>query len=145
MRENTACTASVCSNRRKCTRVTSKPKTTVLVVDDDSSLLRALRRLLKAFDFEVLTFDRAEALLACKIPDGAACVLLDIYLPGMSGIELCQTLVAMGCNLPVILMTARDDEVTQRRAREAGALATIFKPFDEEVLIATIGRALNAS
>jgi two-component system, LuxR family, response regulator FixJ len=123
--------------------MTSDQKGTVVVIDDDSSLLRALRRLLLAVDFEVLIFDSAEALLASAVPTGKVCLLLDIYLPGMSGIDLCKTMAASGRSLPTILMSARDDEVTQRKAREAGVIGTLYKPFDEDVLLNTIARAFG--
>lgn len=113
------------------------------MVDDDPSLLRALRRLLLAAGFEVLAFDSAEALLASKVPADNACLLLDLYLPGMSGADLCRTLAASGRRLPTILMTARDDQATQRIVRETGALATLYKPFDEDPLLDTIARALG--
>ena len=121
----------------------SKSKGTVLVVDDDASLLRALRRLLLTVDFEVAVFDSAEAFLAGHLPAGKICLLLDIYLSGMSGIDLCKTLAASGRSLPIILMSGRDDEITQRCAREAGAIATLCKPFDEDVLLNTVARALG--
>src|SRR5260370_29915107 len=104
-----------------------RQKKIVLVIDDDASLLRALRRLLLAIDLSVLIFDSAEAFLASEIPAGNVCLLVDIYLPGMSGIDLCKTLAASGRSLPTILMTARDDPATQRIAREAGALANLYK------------------
>jgi len=115
---------------------------TVIVIDDDPSLLRALRRLLLAVDLSVLVFDSAEAFLAARVPPGKVCLLLDIYLLG-SGIDLCKTLAASGRNLPTILMTARDDEVTQKNARAAGAVGTLFKPFEEDVLLDAIARALG--
>ncbi len=106
-------------------------------------MLRALRRLLLAADFKVLAFDSAEAFLASKIPAGDVCLVLDIYLPGMSGIDLCRTLVASGRSLPTILMTANDNEATQKIAREAAVLATLYKPFDEDALLDTIALAPN--
>lgn len=121
----------------------SKSNGTVLVVDDDSSLVRALRRLLVAVDLDVLVFDSAEAFLASELPAGKVCLLLDVYLPGMSGVDLCATLAASGRSLPTILMSARDDEATQRKARASGAVATLYKPFDEEVLLNTLARALD--
>lgn len=115
---------------------------TVIVIDDDSSLLRALRRLLLTLDLDVLVFGSAEAFLAAALSAGKACLLLDIYLPGMSGIDLCKTLAASGRSLPTILMSAHDDEVTRRHAREAGAIGTLYKPFDEDVLLNIVARAL---
>jgi two-component system response regulator FixJ len=120
-----------------------KQKQTVILVDDDASLLRALRRLLLAADFKVLAFDSAEAFLASKIPAGKVCLLLDIYLPKMGGVELCGALAASGRSLPTILMTGNDGEATQKIAREAGVFATLYKPFDEDVLLDTIARALG--
>jgi CheY-like chemotaxis protein len=72
----------------------------------------------------VLAFDSAEAFLATEIPTGNVCLLLDIYLPGMNGIDLCGALAAFGRSVPTILMTANDDEATQKIARNAGVLAT---------------------
>jgi FixJ family two-component response regulator len=123
--------------------MTSNPKRTVLVVDDDASLLRALQRLLQELHLEVLTFSSAEAFLASEIPDGDVCLLIDVYLPGMSGIELCKRLAASDRSLPTIVMSAHDDEVTQRNARQAGAVATLYKPFDEDVLLNALTRALG--
>jgi FixJ family two-component response regulator len=122
----------------------TKPKETVVVIDDDSSLLRALRRLLLAVDLNVLVFDSAEAFLAGQIPVGKVCLLLDIYLPGMSGIDLCKMLAESGRSLPTILMSARDDDITRRSAREAGVVGTLYKPFDENVLLHTIARAFGS-
>jgi FixJ family two-component response regulator len=98
----------------------STSKVKILVIDDDPSLLRALRRQLLALDFEVAVFPSAEAFLAAGIEGGNACLLLDIYLQGMSGVELCKLLAASGRSVPIILMSARDDDVTQKSAREAG-------------------------
>jgi two-component system response regulator FixJ len=122
-----------------------KSKGTVLVVDDDLSLLRALSRLLLQFGFDVLGFDSAEAFLSSVIPAGRVCLLADIYLPGISGIELCAALAAAGRSLPIVLMSARDDEGTKKKARAAGAVGTLYKPIDEEVLLAAVGRALGGN
>ena len=122
--------------------VPPKTKHTVLVVDDDASLLRAMRRLLHALGYEVLVFRSAEAFLAQDAPPAEACLLLDIFLPGMSGIELWATLAASGRSLPTVLMTARDDESTRRLVSEVDVTAILYKPFDEDVLREAIARAL---
>ena len=106
-------------------------------------MLRALRRLLLTADFKVLAFDSAEAFLATEIPAGNAGLLLDIYLPGMSGIDLHGALAASGRNLPTILMTANDYEATQKIPRNAGVIATLYEPFDEDILLDTVARALG--
>jgi FixJ family two-component response regulator len=121
-----------------------KSRGTVLVVDDDPSVLRALSRLLLQFGFDVVVFDSAESFLSSEIPGGPVSLLLDIYLPGMGGIELCAALAAAGRSVPVILMSARDDEGTKRRARQAGAVAILYKPIEEEVLLDAVNRALAA-
>ena len=93
-----------------------------------------------------LAFNSAEAFLATQIPARNVCLLLDIYLPGMNGIDLCGTCWPHRAeSLPTILMTANDDEATQKIARNAGVLATLYKPFDEDVLLDTIARALPGS
>ncbi|SRR5579875_841652 len=120
-----------------------KSKGTVLVVDDDLSLLRALTRLLLQFGFDVRSFQSAEAFLSTRIPAGKVCALVDIYLPGMSGIQLCAALAAARRAIPLILMSARDDEGTKRKASQSGAVATLYKPIDEGVLLAALGRALG--
>ncbi len=115
----------------------------MLVVDDDLSLLRALRRLLSAADLKVKVFESAERFLASEIPAQRVCLLLDLYLPGISGLDLCRTLAESGRSLPTVLMSAHDDEETRNSVREAGAVGTLYKPFDEDVLLNTIMRALG--
>src|SRR5580658_9995258 len=83
------------------------PKPIIIVVDDDPSILKALRRLVSGAGFEVRTFDRPSALLSSDLPKAGACLIVDIDLPEMNGVELCETLAASGCRLPVILITAR--------------------------------------
>jgi two-component system, LuxR family, response regulator FixJ len=122
--------------------MTDKSKGTVLVVDDDVSLLRALSRLLLQFGFEVRGFNSAETFLTCEIPEGRVCLLLDFQLPGMSGIELCAALAARGRSFPVILMSGRDDQGTKMRMRKADPVGILYKPIDEEVLLHAVERAL---
>lgn len=122
--------------------MTPKTKSTVFIVDDDASLLRALQRLLRSFDYDVHTFRSAESFLTHSEPTSKACLLLDIFLPGMSGVDLCDRMAASGRCLPTILMTARDDASTRKLTAKAGATAILYKPFDEDVLIDAIARAL---
>jgi FixJ family two-component response regulator len=121
----------------------SKLRGTVLVVDDDPSVMRALRRQLLALGFKVTVFDSAEAFLAAETPARDVCLLLDVYLPGMSGIELCKELAALGRRIPIILMTAREDQVMQEAAREPGVIAVLYKPFEEDVLLNAVRQALR--
>ncbi|HEY7542181.1 MAG TPA: response regulator [Methylomirabilota bacterium] len=121
------------------TTTTSSPL--VYVIDDDASLLRALRRLLAAGGFRVCTFSSAEAFLesATKTP---ACLVLDVHLGGLSGLDLQEHLLASGRQIPVVFITAHDDAITRERARRAGAVDYLRKPFNDEHLIAGIRRAL---
>jgi two-component system response regulator FixJ len=118
---------------------------TVLVVDDDRSVLPALARLIRAAGFKVGSFDRPSALLASEIPKANACVLIDVHLPEMNGIELCEVLEQSGRGLPAILITGRNDAETQRLIAQAHSVAVLFKPIDERVLLEAIARALALS
>ena len=115
----------------------------MIVLDDDVSICRALKRQLEIFGFSVSVFHSAESLLASEIPTGDACLLSDIYLLGINGIELCQHLAAAGSHLPAILMSGRDDEQTKKLMSDAKPIASLFKPFDQEELISAIRRALR--
>jgi len=114
----------------------------VYVIDDDASLLRALRRLLAAGGFRVCTFSSAEEFLE-SAKATPACLVLDVHLSGLSGLDLQERLVAAGRRIPVVFITAHDDAITRERARRAGAVDYLRKPFDDESLIAGIKRALG--
>ena len=114
------------------------------MVDDDASIRRALASQLQILGFDVLVFQSAEDLLISELPNGNACLLLDVYMPGMSGIELCQSLVASGRHLPTILMSGRDDEATRQIMRQAQPIAGLFKPFDQKTLLQAIRKALRS-
>jgi FixJ family two-component response regulator len=115
----------------------------VVVVDDDNSMLRGVERLLNAYGFETAVFSSAEALLYSSATLEATCLVLDIHLGGMSGIELRRRLAADGSTVPVIFMTAFDDEMTHREAIEAGCIAYLQKPFQAQSLIGAINNAAN--
>jgi two-component system, LuxR family, response regulator FixJ len=118
---------------------------TVLVVDDDPSVLRSLRRLISASGFEVKTFGGASELLASETPTSKACMVVDIDMPEMNGIEMCEVLKSAGRGLPVILITGRTDARTRSLATQSDAVAVLFKPFDEQPLLDAIARALALS
>jgi FixJ family two-component response regulator len=115
----------------------------VCVIDDDASLLRALRRLLRAGGFDVEVFSSAEAFLESGHRERVDCLVLDVRLEGMSGLELQERLVAAGSEIPVVFMTAHDDLSTRERAHRAGAIDYLRKPFDDESLIGAINRAIR--
>ena len=113
-----------------------------MVVDDDDGMNRAVQRLLKAAGFSAVTFPSAEALLQDSAASHAACLVLDINLPGLSGFELYRQLAHLNPQPPVIFITAHDDPESQARATNAGAIAYLTKPFEGRFLLAAIKRAL---
>jgi FixJ family two-component response regulator len=115
---------------------------TIAVVDDDDSIRRSLKQLLRAAEFEALTFASAEEYLTHG--DGARvdCLIVDINLPGMSGVALVQTLAASGSKTPAILITARDDSATLDLIRRAGPIPHLRKPFNDEQLFAAMSKVL---
>ena len=123
---------------------TTRPAT-VLVVDDDPSVLRSLRRLVSASGFGVKTFNTPSELLASETPESNACMVVDVDMPEMTGIEMCEVLKGSGRGLPAILITGKTDARTRSLAAQSDAVAVLFKPFDEEPLLDAIGRALALS
>ena len=119
-----------------------KRQKTVAVVDDDPSMLRATRDLLDAQGFAVTVFESAEDFLDHGAAIHADCLLLDIHLGGMSGIELRRRLKIAGSTLPVIFMTALDDEGTRVEAQRAGCIAFLRKPYSARHLIEAIEKAV---
>ena len=108
-------------------------------------MLRAAARRVRADGFEVLTFDRPGLLLAADIPKSNACLVLDVNLPEMDGVELYETLVAAGCHLPVIMITGRNDPRTRRLLERVNAVGVLFKPFEDSTLLEAISRAVSLS
>jgi len=118
---------------------TSLPR--VLLVDDDPSLRRALTRTLQHAGFEVQAYASAEALLAAGPVDPAACLVLDLDLPGGSGIELKKALDLAGCALPTIFITASEREGLARQLAPLSPVAMLHKPFSNDDLLQALGRA----
>jgi two-component system response regulator FixJ len=123
----------------------SEEPRTVLVVDDDSRLLRALARLIRSAGVEALTFDRPAHLLASEVPKTNVCLLLDVHLPEMDGVQLYETFSVARRDLPVIMMTGSDDAQTRHLLQRVSPVAILIKPFDEAVLFDAIFRALALS
>jgi FixJ family two-component response regulator len=117
-------------------------KTEVILVEDDPSVLRALRRLLVVSGFEVRALDRPSALLAASIPGPEDCLIFDVLLPEMTGVELYQTLAAAGCSSPLILITGGVDQTIQAMTKRVNAAAVLIKPFTLDSLLAAIRRGL---
>jgi len=114
----------------------------VHVVDDDAAVRRALVRLLRSEGLEVVTYETAQAVLNAAPSLSSGCILLDLQMPGMDGLELLARLGELGIELPVIVVTGHGDVPTAVRAMKAGAVDFIEKPIDETQLFAAIDAAL---
>jgi FixJ family two-component response regulator len=116
----------------------------VVVIEDDDSLRQAIKRLLDAGGFQAVAYTSAEALLASGSDQGAACVVSDLRLPGISGLDLLARLRARGEGAPMILITAHDGPDLREEAAQRGAAAYLAKPFLGTELLAVV-RELVAS
>jgi FixJ family two-component response regulator len=115
----------------------------VAIVDDDDSVRGTLKELLRAAGFTSRTFESAEDFLGSGHQQETACLITDIRMPGMSGLELQARLIAEQCRIPTIFITAHGDEEMRFRALRAGAVEFLPKPFDDEILIESVRAALN--
>ena len=113
----------------------------VAIIDDDESFCRSSTRMLHAAGIQSVSYPSAEEFLADPVRRRYACLLVDIQLGRMSGLEMQQALVAEGSRIPIIFITAHDDPVTRERARSG--LAYLQKPFREDALIGAIQQALE--
>ncbi len=127
--------------RREPIRATSL----VYVVDDDEAVRDSLRWLLEANRYQVACFGRAEEFLASYEPARTACLILDVRMPGMSGLELQEQLVARGANLPILFITGHGDVPMAVATMKKGAVDFIEKPFNEADLRAAVERMLAAA
>lgn len=118
---------------------------TVHIVDDDTRLRRALTRLLRTYNYDVRGYSRAAQFLECALPPGPGCLLLDLKLPAMTGLELQGILAHRTGNLPIIFMSGQADVASSVRAMKAGAIDFLLKPFDEDQLCVAVQTALSLS
>jgi len=118
-------------------------KPLVAIVDDDNSIRTGARDLLKAAGFSTATFEDAESFLASASRATTACLVADMRMPGMTGLELYEALVASGDRIPTVIITAHPEEWTQ--AREAGITCYLIKPFAPDELLECVREALAKS
>jgi len=116
----------------------------ISIVDDDTAIREALKSLMRSIRFEVDAFASAEEFLASESFNTTACLILDVYLPGMSGFELQSRLNREGRGIPIIFITAHADEVSRQRALESGAVDFLGKPVRREVLFKAIRAAMES-
>jgi FixJ family two-component response regulator len=115
----------------------------VFVVDDDSSVREAIKSLIRSVGLRVETFETAQQFLASKRPEVPGCVVLDVRLPGLSGLDLQRELAANDINLPIIFITGYGDIPMSVTAMKAGALEFLTKPFRDQDLLDAIQKALE--
>ena len=113
------------------------------VVDDDTSVRIATGRLIRSLGFKVEMFTSGEEFLHLGRLQETCCLVLDVHMPGMSGLQLQSHLVAAGYQIPTIFITAYPDERARTRALRAGAVDFLYKPFSEEALLSAIDLALE--
>ena len=115
----------------------------IAVIDDDEAIRRTTTLLFESFGFRAAAFASAESFLkSCELHD-TACLILDVRMPDMNGLELQSELAAAGHDIPIIFITAYDDKGSRGRAMKAGAVAFLDKPFTDEQLLQTVGSALR--
>ena len=113
----------------------------ISIVDDDASVRQAVRGLLRSAGFEAEVFASAEEFLRSGRLSATSCLVLDVRMPGMSGVELQDWLIASGHAVPIIFVTAHADEDERARALERGAIDCLQKPFSDDALLEAIARA----
>jgi FixJ family two-component response regulator len=120
-----------------------KTKTLIAVVDDDESLREALTGLLRSLDFAVEAFPSAADFLASPTIGNTSCLIADVHMPRVTGIELHSRLAELGHAIPTILITAYPDDAGRARALANGVVGYLSKPFDDDALIACISTILH--
>ena len=115
----------------------------VAIVDDDAPVRRSTRRLVRAFGFDAEAFGSAEELLDSGALAKAACLILDVRMPGMDGLELQRRLAARELRIPIVFLTGHATDLEEREARRAGAVAFLRKPVGRDVLLTALRAALG--
>jgi FixJ family two-component response regulator len=115
----------------------------ISIVDDDESMRASLDNLMRSAGFRAQTFPSAEAFLGSGRMEGTACLILDVRMPGMNGLDLQDHLVSSGADVPIIFVTSHIDDDVRARALDAGAVTFLYKPFDENELLDAIDSVLR--
>ena len=115
----------------------------ISIVDDDESVRDALESLFKSVDYRTEVFASALEFLRSGHHEDSRCLILDVRMPGLSGLELQRQLVSSGSSIPIIFITAHGDEAARAQALGAGAVAFLRKPFTEEALLKAVQAALD--
>jgi FixJ family two-component response regulator len=119
------------------------PKPLIGIIDDDPSLQKALVRLVRSFGYDARGFASAEEFLQSGSMSSCSCIVTDIQMPGMSGIDLKRLMDEQGCSVPVIMITARTEPELEHTARASGAHCFLRKPLETDLLMDCLTRALE--
>src|SRR5215472_11662432 len=114
---------------------------TIAVVDDDASARKSTALLIESFGYRAAGFESAETLLASSQLHEISCLVIDVRMPGINGLQLQSHLAAAGYKIPIIFVTGYEDRGARRQAMQAGAIAFIAKPFTDDLLLQTIRSA----
>jgi FixJ family two-component response regulator len=117
----------------------------ISIVDDDEEIREATKGLLRSLGYQAAAFSSAEEFLQSESLNNTACLITDVQMPGLSGIDLQGRLIARGVQVPTIFITAFPEEGTRTRAMKAGAVGYLGKPFSEESLLRCLDSALGSS
>lgn len=123
--------------------MSSPPERTVFIIDDDPDIRSSMRRLLKTVGLQAELFATAQDFLRREMPKGPSCLVLDMRLPGMSGLEVQRNLIEAGMNIPIIFITAHGDIPMTVKAMKSGAVEFLTKPFRDQDLLDAIEQALQ--
>lgn len=121
----------------------SSEQPVVFIIDDDVSVRKALTNLMRSVGLPVESYGSAQAFLSAKRPDGPGCLVLDVRLPGASGLELQRQLSEAGVQLPIVFITGHGDIEMSVQAMKAGAVEFLTKPFREHVLLEAVQHAIE--
>ena len=117
----------------------------IAIVDDDDVVRRAMKSLMRSLGYDASTFGSAEEFLNSEQISRTSCLITDLHMPGLSGLDLQERLIAEGHRIPIIFLTAYPDEDVRMRAMKAGAVAFLSKPCNEGDLLACLDKALKAA
>ena len=115
----------------------------LFVVDDDALIRNSLQQLFKSVGLKADTFSTADAFLKLDLPTKHVCLILDIQMPGMSGLDLQNELAKRGISIPIIFITGQGTESMKNRAIKAGAAGFLYKPFDDQELLDAVHHAIE--
>jgi FixJ family two-component response regulator len=124
-------------------RITTLNDPVISIIDDDEAARSAVAALVRASGYQALAYDSAESFLASHALACSSCIITDLQMPGLTGIDLKRRLDAAACHTPVIIITARVEERLHAQARDSGAFGFLRKPFKASALMDCVRRALS--